>query len=103
MNPGDDSTIPSNDKIKGTKPLTVGMVCCFLEANALESTNESIISSKMTEVGGAGVFIPRGTLQMRYLKYSSQSFHGILIFAYTPRGHRLASMQSLLHMTSLSV
>ena len=61
-----------NAKTKGVKPSMAGMVCPFFGAGTLESAGDSIISSIMTEVGGAGVLIPRGTLQRHSCKYSSQ-------------------------------
>jgi len=56
-NPGDDSTIPGKDNIKGAKPSMASMVCPFFGAGNHESTGDSIISLIMTEVGGAGILI----------------------------------------------
>ena len=80
------------------------MACPFFEAGALESIGDSVISSITMEVEGAG-----GTLHKRSHKYLSQSFLNPIVIvlwlvpAWVFRGHRLAAMQSLLRITSLSI
>ena len=69
INLGDDSTTASNAKTKGVKPSMASMACPFFGARASESTSDFVISSIMTEVGGAG-----GILHKRSCNYSSQSF-----------------------------
>ena len=66
INPGYGFVTTSNAKTRGVKPLMAGMVCPFSGAGTLESTGDSIISSIMTEVGGAG-----GILHKLSCKYSS--------------------------------
>lgn len=87
----------------------VGIICSFFGVGSLESTGDSIISLIMTEVGGVGVLIPRGILQRRSCKFSSQFFLDPidialwLLPAWVLGGHRLAAMQSFLCTTSLSI
>ena len=66
--------IPTKDKIKGAKPLMVDGVCSFFGDGTPESTGDSIISSIMTKVGGAGILNHGRTLQWRSCMYLSQSF-----------------------------
>ena len=66
INLRDASTIASNAKTKGVKPLMAGMACPFIGASTPESIGNSVISSITTEVSGA-----EGILHKRSCKYSS--------------------------------
>lgn len=95
INDGNCSTTTGNAKTKGVKPSMAGMVFHFFEVGAPESTDDSIISSIITEVRRGGVLIPGRTLQRRSCKYSSQSFLVpivialCLVLAWVLGGHRL--------------
>ena len=96
-NPGDGSAIIGKDKIIEAKPSMVGMAYPFFRPGTPKSTGDSIISSITTEVGGAGIHIPRGTLQTCSYKYSSQYFLNPidialwLVPACVLGGHKLVS------------
>ena len=104
INPRDDSMIAVNVKTKEVKPSIVDRICPFFEAGTPKSIGDSMISLIMTKVGGAGVVLHRHSR-----KYSSQScLYPIdialwLVPICVLGGHRLATMQSLLHTTSLSI
>jgi len=67
--PRDGSVTPRKDKIKGAKPSMVGRFCSFFGVGTPESTGDLVISSITTEVRGASVLIPGGTLQWRSCNY----------------------------------
>ena len=103
-NPRDGFSTGGSAKTKGVKPSMASMACPFFEAGAPESIGDFVISSITTEVEGAG-----GTLHKCSHKYSSQSFLDSIVIvlwlvpAWVFRGHRLATMQSLLRTTSLLI
>ena len=104
INPRDDSVIADNIKTKEVKPSIADRICPFFEAGTPKSIGDFMISLIMTKVGGAGVVLHR-----RSRKYSSQScLYPIdialwLVPICVLEGHWLATMQSLLHTTSLSI
>ena len=81
-----------NSKIKGVKPLTIGMACPFFGAGTSESTGDFVISSIMIKVEGV-----EGILHKHSCKYSSQSFLDPIDIAlwlvptWLFGGHRLAA------------
>ena len=100
---------PGKDKIKKAKPSMVGRFCSFFGDGTPESTGDLVISSITTEVRGASVLIPEGTLQRCSCNYLSQSFLNPIVIAlwlvltWVFGGHSLATMQSSLRTTSLSI
>ena len=97
--------IVGNAKTKGAKPSTVGMVCHFFRAGALESIGDSVISLMVTKVRGA-----KGILHRCSRKYSSQSSFDLtnIVLSLIPacvlgRRHKLAAIQLFFHMTSLLI
>ena len=96
--------IAGNAKTRGAKPSTAGVVCPFFGAKALKSMSDSVISSIKTEVRGVG-----GILHKHSRKYASHSFLDPIVIvlwlvpAWVLGRHRLATMQSFLRTTSLSI
>ena len=99
INPRNGSTTAGSANTWGVKPLMAGMAYPFFGASAFESTGDSIISSIMTKVEGAG-----GILHKCSFKYLPQSFLDPTIIAlwvvptWVFGGHRLTAMQLLLCM-----
>ena len=96
--------IPGNVKTKEEKPLIADVICPFFEVDALKSIGDSMISLIMTEVRGAEVVLHRHSH-----KHLSQScLYPIdivlwLVLVCVLGRHRLASMQSFLRTTSVSI
>ena len=103
----DDEASPTtagNARTRGVNSSMVGRACPFPKSDDLRSTSDSTISLMTTKKGGAKVTLPR-----RFYRHLSQSFLNPIDIALQPtadwvaKGHRLATMQSLLRIISLPI
>ena len=104
INLGDGSMTTGSAKTRGVKPSMASIACPFFGTSAPKSISDFVISSIMIDVDRV-----KGILHKHSYKYSSQSFLDPidialwLVPAWVFRRYRLAAMQLLLRMDSLSI